>query len=419
MGGQSSRRRPISTVALELLGFGSQSPEEIALQPSAYILQSDPLITCALPFPDDDDDAFDASLPVLPVPETSVADSPPMSVAPWPPHFNLSTTVSSSPVVQAQFWVTPNIAQLRSAALSYAQPISESLQPHLGSFYASDKLNIYYDGRPVVIRTAVLRLERVAVEKQNIEILVQIGAGRETECVNPPSRGFRGGFNVDKSWSYGDGVACLRPPSHHRPSLENDPGGYRAPIPEDSAYRIAASANPAGFGVKTSSIWDVDSLGCVSGLEHVPTWMNLPAYCWFPSSIRREFGGRYFRAYPGGFPWVEPVSRKVRTVGGIQDVWGGLVVPLELCEILREEVVGGAVGVVQGGFPQEGAQGVRFPEECPNADSCSPNRVIVSCQVPHSHVGARGHTQSVWDPHNTALTHIEAASPRIERDLNW
>ncbi|KAJ6546093.1 hypothetical protein DFH09DRAFT_1088045 [Mycena vulgaris] len=53
----------------------------------------------------------------------------------------------------------------------------------------------------------VSSLERVAVEKQNIEILVQIGAGRETECVNPPSRGFRGGFNVDKSWSYGDGVA--------------------------------------------------------------------------------------------------------------------------------------------------------------------------------------------------------------------
>ncbi|KAJ6568312.1 hypothetical protein DFH09DRAFT_1080697 [Mycena vulgaris] len=53
----------------------------------------------------------------------------------------------------------------------------------------------------------VSSLERVAVEKQNIEILVQIGAGRETECVNPPSRGFRGGFNVDKSWLYGDGVA--------------------------------------------------------------------------------------------------------------------------------------------------------------------------------------------------------------------
>ncbi|KAJ6453271.1 hypothetical protein DFH09DRAFT_1117381 [Mycena vulgaris] len=50
-------------------------------------------------------------------------------------------------------------------------------------------------------------LERVAVEKQNIEILVQIGAGRETGCVNPLSRGFRGGFNVDKSWSYSDGVA--------------------------------------------------------------------------------------------------------------------------------------------------------------------------------------------------------------------
>ncbi|KAJ6461207.1 hypothetical protein DFH09DRAFT_1114311 [Mycena vulgaris] len=35
----------------------------------------------------------------------------------------------------------------------------------------------------------------------------ETGAGRETECVNPPSWGFRGGFNVNKSWSYGDGVA--------------------------------------------------------------------------------------------------------------------------------------------------------------------------------------------------------------------
>ncbi|KAJ6567647.1 hypothetical protein DFH09DRAFT_1081091 [Mycena vulgaris] len=42
---------------------------------------------------------------------------------------------------------------------------------------------------------------------------------------------------------------------------------------------------------------------------------------------------------------------------------------LELCEIPREEVAGGAVGVVRGGFPREGAH---------------PNRVIVSCQVRHS-----------------------------------
>ncbi|KAJ6491242.1 hypothetical protein DFH09DRAFT_1105069 [Mycena vulgaris] len=60
------------------------------------------------------------------------------------------------------------------------------------------------------------------------------------------------------------------------------------------------------------------------------------------------------RVYPGGFPWVEPVSCKVQTVGGIQDVWG--VHALELYEIPREEVAGGAVGVVQGGFPRGGAQ---------------------------------------------------------------
>ncbi|KAJ6570206.1 hypothetical protein DFH09DRAFT_1465505 [Mycena vulgaris] len=134
------------------------------------------------------------------------------------------------------------------------------------------------------------------------------------------------------------------------------------------------------------------------------------------------------RAYPGGFP----VSCKVRTVGGIQDVWGmcaksrgiefvRMLVALELYEIPREEVAGGAVGVVRGGFPREGAQRVRFPEEYPNADSCSPNQVIVSCQVRHSRVGARGHTQSVWDPHNvpaysdvmnvdTALTCFDCAS---------
>ncbi|KAJ6573787.1 hypothetical protein DFH09DRAFT_1078761 [Mycena vulgaris] len=73
------------------------------------------------------------------------------------------------------------------------------------------------------------------------------------------------------------------------------------------------------------------------------------------------------KAYSGGFPWVEPVSCKVQTVGGIQDVWGmcaksrgiefvRMLVALELYEILREEVVGGAVGVVRGGFPRGGAQ---------------------------------------------------------------
>ncbi|KAJ6551053.1 hypothetical protein DFH09DRAFT_1086368 [Mycena vulgaris] len=64
------------------------------------------------------------------------------------------------------------------------------------------------------------------------------------------------------------------------------------------------------------------------------------------------------RAYPGGFPWVEPVSCKVQTMcvksRGIEFV--RILVALELYEIPREEVAGGAVGVVRGGFPREGAQ---------------------------------------------------------------
>ncbi|KAJ6597065.1 hypothetical protein DFH09DRAFT_1071989 [Mycena vulgaris] len=231
-----------------------------------------------------------------------------------------------------------------------------------------------------VIRTAVLRCEMMMFRE---------GGGGETD-----SRGFRGGFNVDKSWSYSDGVArkvCT------------------GTLGEEWGKTLAQELTDYWLKWVTSRIWDVDSLGRVSGLEHVPTWMNLPAYCRFPSSIRRELGGSYFvsqRAYPGGFPWVEPVSRKVRTVGGIQDVWGARA--LELCDILREEVVGGAVGVVRGGFPREGAQRVRFPEEYPNADSCSPNRVIVSCQVRHSRVGARRHTQSVWDPHSGPRAHLRS-----------
>ncbi|KAJ6567641.1 hypothetical protein DFH09DRAFT_1081085 [Mycena vulgaris] len=115
------------------------------------------------------------------------------------------------------------------------------------------------------------------------------------------------------------------------------------------------------------------------------------------------------RAYPGGFPWVEPVSCKVQTMcakfRGIEFV--RMLVALELYEIPREEVAGGAVGVVRGGFPWGGAQRVRFPEGYPNADSCSPNQVIVSCQVCHSLVGARGHTQSVWNPHNVWVVNEE------------
>ncbi|KAJ6474089.1 hypothetical protein DFH09DRAFT_1109717 [Mycena vulgaris] len=67
----------------------------------------------------------------------------------------------------------------------------------------------------------VSSLERVAVEKNvsgeqsetpEVSSLIRfntfpLDAGQETEHVNPPSRRFRGGFNVIKSWSYSGGVA--------------------------------------------------------------------------------------------------------------------------------------------------------------------------------------------------------------------
>ncbi|KAJ6591779.1 hypothetical protein DFH09DRAFT_1073637 [Mycena vulgaris] len=255
--------------------------------------------------------------------------------------------------------------------------------------------------RHVVIRTAVLQcemmmglyqmvssLERVAVEKQNIEILVQIGAGRETECVNPPSRGFHGGFNIDKSWSYGDGVASR----FRQDSLTDQQDLGCGLIGSCFRARTRPNMNESSHVLSVSVLYPAGA-----------RWLSLRG-----QSARIQAS---LRAYPGGFPWVEPVSCKVQTVGGIQDVWGmcaksrgieflRMLVALELYEIPREEVPGGAAGVVRGGFPRGGAQRVRFPEEYPNADSCSPNRVIVSCQVRHSRDGARGHTQSVWDPHN-------------------
>ncbi|KAJ6459824.1 hypothetical protein DFH09DRAFT_1115027 [Mycena vulgaris] len=168
----------------------------------------------------------------------------------------------------------------------------------------------------------------------------ETGTGRETECVNPPSWGFRGGFNVDKSWLYGDGVA------------------WKHKLFEEELQ-----------------VWEE---------SRVP-WSKreLLGGCHFVGGVRRY--RPHLRAYPGGFPWVEPVSCKVRIVGGIQDIWG--VCALDLCDILRGEIAGGAVGVVRGGFPREGVH---------------PNWVIMSCQVRHSGVGARGHTQSVWDPHSGA-----------------
>ncbi|KAJ6483677.1 hypothetical protein DFH09DRAFT_1106741 [Mycena vulgaris] len=112
------------------------------------------------------------------------------------------------------------------------------------------------------------------------------------------------------------------------------------------------------------------------------------------------------RAYPEGFPWVEPVVFKMSGGLVVHELrrnpvgsWSyravvtdfvRMLVALELYEIPREEVAGGAVGVVQGGFPREGAQRVRFPEQYPNAGSCSPNWVIVSCQVRHSRVERMG-----------------------------
>ncbi|KAJ6494143.1 hypothetical protein DFH09DRAFT_1104287 [Mycena vulgaris] len=100
--------------------------------------------------------------------------------------------------------------------------------------------------------------------------------------------------------------------------------------------------------------------------------------------------------YPAGARWLSLVGGVVFKMSGgfvmcvksrgIEFV--RMLVALELCEILREEVAGGAVGVVRGRFLREGAY---------------PNRVIVSCQVRHSRVGARGHTQSVWNPHSVMV----------------
>ncbi|KAJ6599727.1 hypothetical protein DFH09DRAFT_1070454 [Mycena vulgaris] len=270
----------------------------------------------------------------------------------------------------------------------------------------------------IVIRTAVLRCEmmmfrEVAVEKQ-------IGAGRETECVNPPSRGFRGGFNVDKSRSYGDGVAWKRTipadREHQSPRIQ---------LIESLCQQIRrdlVSKPRCNSRFRQDSLTDQQDLGCgLIGLCFRPrTRPNMDESSRVLSvSVLYPAGARWLslcgrsariqaslRAYPGGFPWVEPVSCKVRTMcaksRGIEFV--RMLVALELYEIPREEVAGGAVGVVRGGFPREGAQRVRFPEEYPNADSCSPNRVIVSCQVRHSRVDARGHTQSIWDPHSVKFS---------------
>ncbi|KAJ6576535.1 hypothetical protein DFH09DRAFT_1078125 [Mycena vulgaris] len=289
----------------------------------------------------------------------------------------------------------------------------------------------------------VSSLERVAVEKQNIEILVQIGAGRETECVNPPSRGFRGGFNVDKSWSYGDGVARPLQGSHYCTTMRlrrkrtipadrerQSPRIRLIELLRQQIWRDLVSKPRRNSRFRQDSLTDQQDLGCglIGSCFRPRTRPNMDESSRVLSvSVLYPAGARWLllrgrnartqvsqRAYPGGFPWVEPVSRKVQTVGGIQDVWGARA--LELCDILREEVVGGAVGVVRGGFPREGAQRVRFPEEYPNADSCSPNRVIVSCQVRHSRVGARGHTQSVWDPHSGRCCSREIGGGR--KDLN-
>ncbi|KAJ6509591.1 hypothetical protein DFH09DRAFT_1100866 [Mycena vulgaris] len=212
-------------------------------------------------------------------------------------------------------------------------------------------------------------LERVAVEKQNIEILVQIGAGRETECMNPPSRGFRGGFNLDKSWSYGDGVARPLQGSHYCTAM-----CLRRKVCTESLCqqirRDLVSKPRRNSRFRQDSLTDQQDLGCglIGSCFRPRTRPNMDeSSCVLSVSVLYPAGARWLllrgrnartqvsqRAYPEGFPWVEPVSRKVRTVGGIQDVWGARA--LELCDILREEVVGGAVGVVRGGFPWEGAQ---------------------------------------------------------------
>ncbi|KAJ6580049.1 hypothetical protein DFH09DRAFT_1076957 [Mycena vulgaris] len=227
-----------------------------------------------------------------------------------------------------------------------------------------------FEGQGGVIRTAVLRCEMMMFREgggEETEILVQIGAGRETECVNPPSRGFRGGFNVDKSWLYGDGVA-------------------RYVLAVVDVYKVPTTAQQCvcvGSRFWQDSLTDQQDLGCglIGSSFRARTRPNMDESSRVLSvSVLYPAGARWLslrgqsariqaslRAYPRGFPWVEPVSCKVRTVGGIQDIWGmcaksrgiefvRMLVALELYEIPREEVAGGAVGVVRGGFPWEGAQ---------------------------------------------------------------
>ncbi|KAJ6605315.1 hypothetical protein DFH09DRAFT_1067591 [Mycena vulgaris] len=269
----------------------------------------------------------------------------------------------------------------------------------------------------------------------------ETGAGRETECVNPPSRGFRGGFNVDKSWSYSDGVAwyvlvvidnllcrplqgshycttttCLR--RKRTIPVDRERQSSRIRLIESLRQQIRrdlVSKPRCNRRFQQDSLTDQQDLGCglIGSCFRPQTRPNMDdSSCVLSVSVLYPAGARWLslcgrsariqaslRAYPGGFPWVEPVSGKVRTMcaksRGIEFV--RMLVALELYEIPREEVAGGAVGVVRGGFPREGAQRVRFPEEYPNADSCSPNRVIVSCQVHHSRVEHMGPSQRMME----------------------
>ncbi|KAJ6555136.1 hypothetical protein DFH09DRAFT_1085085 [Mycena vulgaris] len=233
-----------------------------------------------------------------------------------------------------------------------------------------------YDASPSSQQTNVRGLGDVRCDKDRGATFREggggeTGAGRETECVNPPSRGFRGGFNVDKSWSYGDGVA-------------------RKQIRRDLVSKPRRNSR-----FRQDSLTDQQDLGCglIGSCFRAQKRPNMDESSRVLSvSVLYPAGARWLslrgqsariqaslRAYPGGFPWVEPVSCKVQTMcaksRGIEFV--RMLVALELYEIPREEVPWGAVGVVRGGFPRGGAQRVRFPEEYPNADSCSPNRVIV------------------------------------------
>ncbi|KAJ6511740.1 hypothetical protein DFH09DRAFT_1100261 [Mycena vulgaris] len=219
----------------------------------------------------------------------------------------------------------------------------------------------------------VSSLERVAVEKQNIEILVQIGAGRETECVNPPSRGFRGGLNVNKSWSYGDGVARKVCTDRERQS----PRIRHIELLCQQIRRDLVSKPRRNSRFRQDSLTDQQDLGCglIGSCFRARARPNMDeSSCVLSVSILYPAGARWLslrgesariqaslRAYPGGFPWVEPVVFK--TSGGFMMCAKSrgielvrMLVALELYEIPREEVAGGAVGVVRGGFPRGGAQ---------------------------------------------------------------